>query len=146
VNARMVSRVGLVVLGVPGLINAVWILAAPRSFYDDFPGFGNPWVSPDGPFNEHLLRDFGAAELGLVVLTVCALVWLSRPLVLAAALAWLAASLPHFAYHALNGGHHETEDQLGIVGGLAVGPVVAIVLLFAARGLGTSQPAAAPSG
>ena len=143
-NARMVSRIGLVLLGVPGLINAVWILAAPRSFYDDFPGFGNPWVSPDGPFNEHLLRDFGAMQLGLVVLTVCALVWFTRPLVAATALAWLAASLPHLAYHVFNTDAYESKDQVGIVGGLAVGPVVAVVLLLAARGLGSSQPAVAP--
>ena len=142
-TARIV-RVGLVILAVSGAVVGLWAGLAPRSFYDDFPGFGNPWVSPDGPFNEHLLRDFGAMQLGLVVLTVCALVWFTRPLVAATALAWLAASLPHLAYHVFNTDPYESKDQLGIVGGLAVGPVVAVVLLLAARGLGSSQPAVAP--
>ena len=56
----------------------LWILAVsafalgvqaeftPRAFYDDFP-FGRGWVAMDGRYNEHLIRDFGALNLALVV-------------------------------------------------------------------------------
>lgn len=140
-NARLVSKVGLVLLGVPGLLISAWILLAPRSFYDDFPGFGNPWVSPDGPFNEHLLRDYGASQLALVVLTVCALVWFTKPLVISTALAWLVASTPHLVYHLLNLDQYETADKIGIGGSLVLPPILALVVLFAARGLDRTEPA-----
>jgi len=39
----------------------VWILLAPQGFYDTFPSGPAEWVSPLPPYNEHLLRDFGAA-------------------------------------------------------------------------------------
>ena len=45
----------------------------PRSFYDDFP-FGRGWVAMDGRYNEHLIRDFGALNLALLVLTIGAIV------------------------------------------------------------------------
>ncbi len=39
----------------------------PRVFYDRFPGFGMTWVSPDGPFNEHVMRDLDGANLAPAV-------------------------------------------------------------------------------
>lgn len=50
----------LLVFGVP---IGLWQQLAPRSFYDSFPGFGRTWVSPDGPFTEHLVRDIGGRPL-----------------------------------------------------------------------------------
>jgi len=134
-SSKLVARVVLVLLAVPSALIAVWILAAPRSFYDDFPGLGAVWVAPDGPFNEHLLRDYGAATLGLVVLTLCALVWLTRPLVLATGLAWLAASVPHLVYHVRNLDPFPADEHIALVASLAMTPILAIVLLFTARGV-----------
>jgi hypothetical protein len=83
-------------LGVGG-----WQTLAPRSFYEDFPGFGRTWVSVDGPYNEHLLRDVGQGNLALGVVALVALVtggvWLAR----AAGLAAVVAYLPHQLYHQL---------------------------------------------
>ena len=83
-------------LGVGG-----WQLLAPRSFYDDFSGFGRTWVSVDGPYNEHLLRDVGQGNLALGVVALVALltggVWLAR----ATGLAAVVAYLPHQLYHQL---------------------------------------------
>jgi hypothetical protein len=143
-SSKLVARVVLVLLAVPSALIAVWILAAPRSFYDDFPGLGAIWVAPDGPFNEHLLRDYGAATLGLVVLTLCALVWLTRPLVLATGLAWLAASIPHVVYHLRNLEPYPADEHVALVGSLAVTPILAIVLLLTARGV-ERESAAAPA-
>jgi hypothetical protein len=135
-SAKTVSRVGLVILAGTGLGLGLWATATPRGFYDDFPGFDRHWVSMDGPFNEHLLRDYGALNLALGVLAVCALVWLTRPLVIATAVAWIVYSVPHIVYHATHLDHYETGDQIGIIGGLVLAPIVAVVLLFSAARLG----------
>src|SRR2546427_9548026 len=112
-KATRTARIGLGLLAVSAFPLGVCSVVAPRSFYDDFPGFGRHWVSPDGPYNEHLLRDFGGLNLALGVFTVCAAIWLLRPMVLAAALAWLASSVPHVLYHLFNLEHFDSTDQVG---------------------------------
>jgi len=134
-SATRVSRIGLIVLALTALPLGAWAVFAPRSYYDDFPGFASPWISADGPYNEHLVRDFGALNLALGVFTVCAAIWLLRPMVIAAALAWIVYPLPHITYHALNLDHYETVDQVGILAGLVLAPAVACVLLVASRSL-----------
>ncbi len=85
-----------------GLSAGIWQYLAPRSFYDDFPGFGRHWVSVDGPYNEHLLHDVGQGNLAFGVVALVALatggVWLAR----ATGLAAMVANLPHHAYHQAN--------------------------------------------
>jgi nucleoside-diphosphate-sugar epimerase len=73
---------------------------APRSFFDDFPGFGMQWVAVDGPYNEHLLRDLGGANLALAVVTFFAIARPTAGVVRAVAAAMLVAQVPHFIYHA----------------------------------------------
>jgi hypothetical protein len=70
-----VVRIVLVGLGVPAVVFGAWAAFAPRSFYEDFPGFGQVWVRPDGPFNEHLVRDVGELNLALAFVTLAAVVW-----------------------------------------------------------------------
>ena len=76
-----------------------WQWLAPGSFYEDFPGFGRHWVSPDGPYNEHLMRDVGQGNLAIGTVALIALltggVWLAR----ATGLAALVANAPHQLYH-----------------------------------------------
>jgi hypothetical protein len=76
-----------------------WQTLAPAAFYEDFPGLGRHWVSVDGPYNEHLLRDVGQGNLAIGVVALVALltggVWLAR----ATGLAAVAAYLPHQLYH-----------------------------------------------
>src|SRR3954452_9202699 len=88
----------IVAVGYAGV--GLWAALAPRSFYDDFPGGGRHWVSPDGPFNEHLVRDVGTLNLALMALALAALVRPGRYLVQVAAGATLVNSLPHLLYHA----------------------------------------------
>jgi len=92
-------RAGLAVLALVQGAIAVWALLAPRSFHEEFPGPGSPWVAPLGPYDEHLVRDVGALSLALTVVLVAALVWLERRLVIVAAAAYLAWELPHLAFH-----------------------------------------------
>ncbi|MEX2268960.1 MAG: hypothetical protein WEA75_09765 [Acidimicrobiia bacterium] len=134
-TATRVSRIGLVLLAVTAIPIGAWAVIAPRSYYDDFPGFGSQWISPDGPYNEHLMRDFGALNLALAAFTVCAAIWLLRPMVIAASVAWIVYPLSHLTYHVLNLDRYDTVDQIGILAGLAIAPIVACGLLVLCRSL-----------
>lgn len=122
-------RVILIVLGVGNIPVGAWAAFAPRSFYDDFPGFGRHWVRVDGPYNEHLVRDFGALNLALAIVTIAAAITLARPLVIAVAIAWLAWGIPHLVYHSRHLDVYDTTDQVLNVVLLSALPVLAVAAL-----------------
>ncbi len=93
---------GLWIMGLFGLYAGLQQQFLPRVFYDQFPGFGMAWVSPDGPFNEHLMRDLGGANLALTFLIFLAIARPTAYLVRGVAIATLIAQVPHFVYHALH--------------------------------------------
>ena len=128
-----VVRVLLVIMGVPSILIGVWAGFFPRGFYDDFPGAGRVWVAPDGPFNEHLVRDVGVLNLSLAVVTIAAAIWLTRPLVRATAVAWLVYGVPHLVYHVRHRSPFDTDDQISIVASLALAPILAIAVLVLSR-------------
>ena len=105
-SARPVARVpvtvrlGLWAMALFILLAGIQQQIAPRSFYDNFPGFGMHWVAVDGPYNEHLLRDLGGANLALAAVILFAIVQPTARLVRAVATAVLVAQVPHFIYHA----------------------------------------------
>ncbi|MEX5717132.1 hypothetical protein [Geodermatophilus maliterrae] len=76
-----------------------WQAVFPASFYADFPGLGHHWVNPDGPYNEHLLRDVGLGGLAVGTVALVALatgvVWVAR----ATGVAVVVVNLPHQLYH-----------------------------------------------
>ena len=125
-----VVRVVLAVWAIASVQLGIWATFAPRSFFDDYPGFGRHWVRVDGPYNEHLVRDFGALNLALAVVTIAALVTLSRPMVIAVAVAWLAWSVPHLVYHLRHlDVFSSTHDKVLNVVALSVLPVLAVLVL-----------------
>ncbi|HYH34056.1 MAG TPA: hypothetical protein VD814_02775, partial [Nocardioides sp.] len=77
----------------------LWQAVGPASFYAAFPGMGHHWVSPDGPYNEHLLRDVGLGNLAVGTVALVALLtgvlWVAR----AVGLAVVVTNLPHQLYH-----------------------------------------------
>jgi nucleoside-diphosphate-sugar epimerase len=93
-------RLGLWAMALVSLLAGIQQQFTPRSFYDSFPGFGMHWVAVDGPYNEHLLRDLGGANLALAALILFAIARPTRELVRAVAAAVLIAQVPHFIYHA----------------------------------------------
>lgn len=126
---RLWKRTLLLYLAFQSSLLGAWALFAPEAFYDNFPGAGRSWVSVDGPFNEHLIRDVGALSLALTVLLVGAAIYLSRELIVTASLASLTWSVPHAIYHAFN-----TDDLVGSdialsIGGLVFAAVLPVVLL-----------------
>jgi len=139
------ARIVLAVLAVSGAIVGLWATFAPRSFYDDFPGGGRSWVAPDGPFNEHLVRDVGSLNLALTVLTVAAAIMLVRSLVVVAALGWLAYGIPHLVYHLRHRDVYDTGDQVANLVSLALIPVLAVVALVVGAKMPASRPRSSAS-
>jgi hypothetical protein len=124
-----VVRVLLVMMAATSGLIGVWALLAPRSFYDDFPGGGRSWVSADGPYNEHLVRDVGGLQLALTIVVVVAAVTLGTVIVRTAAVATLAFAIPHLAYHSAHTDLYDTSDAVASIVSLAIGAVIPIVVL-----------------
>ncbi len=127
---RTVTRVLLVVFGLVELPVGLWPLLSPTGFYQDFPGLRHGWVAMDGPFNEHLIRDFGGLTLALSALLIGAAVIGTTPVARLAAVAALLFGAPHFFYHLGHVDHFERVDQILIIATTGLAAVVPLVLLL----------------
>jgi hypothetical protein len=125
---KRIMRPGLAIIAISPAWVGIWAAAAPRSFYDDFPGTSS-WVAPLGPYDEHLVRDIGAFQLGLLAVVLFALVTLERRVVQAALVASIVAGLPHLIYHLTATGALSTADNVLSLIGLALPVVIALILL-----------------
>jgi hypothetical protein len=135
------TRIGLAYLAAGFALVGFWAAFAPRSFYTDFPGAGRHWIAPDGPYNQHLIRDVGELNLALLVVVAWAAVTLSLPLVRAALVATLVNGVLHVVYHVGHVDMFSSSDQVAIIGSLVLAPLVAVVLLATFRG----EPATVPT-
>jgi nucleoside-diphosphate-sugar epimerase len=130
-------RAGLWAMALFSLFAGLWQQFAPRSFYDDFPGFGMHWVSVDGPYNEHLMRDLGGASLAVAVMLFFALARPSVGLVRVAAAALLVSQVPHFTYHATHLGVLATPlDRILQTAALTLTIVIPLLVLLRAGEIG----------
>ncbi|MDX2379361.1 MAG: hypothetical protein QNM02_06345 [Acidimicrobiia bacterium] len=132
---RTMCRVALGYLAFVSVTLGAWALLAPRSFYDDYPGLGRSWVSIDGPYNEHLVRDVGALNLALTVVFVGAAVTLGRAMIITASIASLVWGIPHFIYHLANLDDLGAGDAFASIAGLAVFALLPIVLIIVSSSL-----------
>lgn len=132
-----VRRIPVAILALTGFQLGVWIQVAPRNFYDEFPGAGHRWVAAFGPYNEHLLRDFGAMNLALGVVALVATVWFRRTLVRVACGAWFVFGVQHLAFHAMH------VDMLDGVDRWASPVALVFVVVLAVAGWFAAPPAAA---
>ncbi len=137
-------RGGLALLAFPNAVIAAWGLTSPRSFYDSFPGAGRHWVSALPPYNEHLLRDFAAASLAIVIFLVGAAIVLERRTIQIALVAFLAYSIPHFAYHLTTTEHYSSGDNVASLGGFVVTIALAGFLLALTRPTASSDASGSP--
>lgn len=125
-------RAGLLFLLLASLSVGPWAQFAPGSFWEGFPGLGRAWVSTDGPYNEHLVRDVGGLQLGMTVVLLAALLRPADGLVLVAALASIVWQAPHAVYHLVHVGDLPTlADQLAQSVLLVLTLAVAVALLVA---------------
>ncbi|HWD04471.1 MAG TPA: hypothetical protein VG674_18680 [Amycolatopsis sp.] len=127
---RIITRVLLALLGLVTAVTGVWPTVSPMGFYRSFPGFRHGWISMDGPFSEHLLRDYGALSLALAAMLIGAAVIGTTTVARLACVAMLLFTAPHFAYHLGHIGHFASIDQVLIIGSLALTVLVPLVLLF----------------
>jgi len=134
-------RLGLVVLlAVPQLVIGVWAMAAPRRWFETFPGFGPALVAGEPPFNQHLASDVGAAFLATGVGLALAAHWGTQRTVRLALAIFIAFTVPHVAYHVL-----EPAPGLSAAADAANAGLLASGLVFAAvlwRGSGRDDPTA----
>ncbi len=114
------ARAGLVLVAAAQAEVGIWGLLSPHGFFENFPGAGHHWVSTLGPYNEHLVRDYAAASLGLSALMLAAAIWFGAQLVLVAGVAFLVATLPHFAYHLTTTDSLSTADNIASLGAFAL--------------------------
>ncbi|THG33623.1 hypothetical protein E6C64_03485 [Naasia lichenicola] len=122
----------------------VWATVAPRGFYESFPGFGFTWISIDGPFNEHLIRDVGAMYVALGTLTVAAFFARMAAAGRLVGLGWTVFGCLHFGYHALHpeGG---TTDRIATLLSLGISLALGILLMIPPR-RESERPPTAESG
>ena len=128
------QQVLLAVLGLSAALVGGWATFDARSFYDSFPGGGHHWVSMDGPYNAHLVRDVGGLYLALLVVTLYALRHAS--IARLAGAAWLVFSIPHLIYHASHLSMFDTTDKIAnmvALGGTAALAAALLVAPYASR-------------
>lgn len=149
-NSIVTDRRGVVSSLVTNLIAVAAVTSAaiglyaqffPRGFYDDFP-LGRAWVAADGPFNEHLVRDFGAMNLALAFVLGVAVFVGTRVLAIAGGGAYLVFGLPHLVYHLRHLDAYSGGDKIANVvllgGGVVLGVAVLALALVQGR-TGTSS-------
>lgn len=127
-RTSLFQTIALAYLGVSALALGVYAAIFPRGFYDDFP-MGRSWISVDGPFNEHLIRDFGGLNLALACFTLAAAYVGGRAMVRAAASASILFGATHVLYHLRHADVYGSADKLTSIGGIAFGVVLAILVL-----------------
>ncbi|AOX66207.1 hypothetical protein BJK06_10970 [Curtobacterium sp. BH-2-1-1] len=132
------QTVGLVGTIIVAVAVGIWAYVLPREFYDHFPSLLGEWISQDGPFNEHLIRDHGAQYLALGAGSIAALFWRSQPLYRVLGIAWGSFGVLHFAYHATHLGHMTAQDAVAQLIVLAVAALLGIAIAIPERH-GTSR-------
>jgi hypothetical protein len=121
-------RAGLGVLAAAQAVVGGWALVAPRSFFDNGPFPGTGWVAMFPPYNEHLMRDFGALSLALGTALVFAAVTLRRTVVRAALAAYVVFAVPHLVFHLNHLDHMPLADRIANVVALVVAVLLPVAL------------------
>jgi hypothetical protein len=135
---QMAARVALVALAIGNGATGLLARLDPQVFFDDFP-FGRSWVAADGPFNEHLVTDFGAALLAITALCLVGVWWPTREVVVAAAVANIVLGGFHIAYHAGVTDLLDTTDNVLSFTSIGLGVLLGLMLLPLSRGLPAAQ-------
>jgi hypothetical protein len=144
-----IIRVGLVLLaigeGYPGYLATV----NPHRFYRTFPGHGHHWLTPLGPYNEHLVTDLGGLFLAVALLAFLAAVFYDARTARIALAAWLVFSIEHLVFHARHTDVMSHTDNVAGLASLAASAGLAAVLFVLTfmgprRGVAEPSPARGP--
>jgi hypothetical protein len=117
-------RVGMWYVVVVELGFGIAATLMPRVFYDYF-----PWVNLVPPFSEHLVRDYGAMNLALGLVTVVAACTLDRRTVRTALAAYLLFAISHLLFHVTHHDNYTASQAEAETGALAAAVLLAVALL-----------------
>jgi hypothetical protein len=121
-------RLGIWFLAVVQLAVGVVATLTPRLFYDYV-----PWVDLAPPFSEHLMRDYGAMNLALGLVSAIAAITMDRRMVRTALAAYLLFAIPHLLFHVAHQHHHTTSQAVSEAAALGIGVLLPLVLLAFTR-------------
>ena len=138
-NISIARRVAWALAGSAAYVG-IWATLWPHSFFTTFPGLGQAWVAPLGPFNEHLVRDVGGLYLALLVFSCWAAARGDAGALRALGCAWLAFGLPHLAFHAIHRHGFSTAEWAASLTPLTFVALGAVMLVLL-RGAGTATDA-----
>ena len=96
----------------------------PRAFFDY-----TPWVNLAPPFSEHLMRDYGAMNLALGLVTVVAVFTMDRRMVRTALAAYLIFAIPHLMFHVMHHDDYTTSQAVGETTALTFAMLLPLALL-----------------
>lgn len=116
-----VLRLGLMVLGLPQIVVGGWALLDSTHWHGGV-------ITPMGPFNDHLVRDVGAALTALGVMLMGATISLRLRTLQLVLIGWLVFALPHAAYHSLHF-HQPGFSELINFGGIIIFATIPVLLL-----------------
>jgi hypothetical protein len=122
------ARAALLLLTAYCLFIGFVAVAAPHTFYADFPFLAH-WVDKLPPYNAHLITDVGGLYIGFAVVVGLAAWRLERGLVVAACAGFLTVSVPHLLFHTthLDGfGAVDAIAELAALGSLLIPPMLAL--------------------
>jgi hypothetical protein len=109
---------------------------APRAFYDYV-----PWVDLAPPFSEHLMRDYGAMNLALGLVTAVAAITMERVMVRTALAAYLLFAVPHLLFHVTHHHDYTTSQAVGETTALTIAVLLPLALLVLSWRSRETEPA-----
>ena len=129
-TVQVAALAGTVVIGSTlGLWAYVW----PVGFFERFPIVLGEWISRDGPFNEHLVRDHGAMYLALAAAGLYGLVQRGGAVMRALGVVWTVFGILHVAYHVSHLAHLSAVEATGQLTALVVALTLGVILLLPGR-------------
>jgi hypothetical protein len=116
-----------------GAVQGVWAFFFPASFYGDFPAPGADWVSTLGPFNDHLMRDFGSALVGVSVAGLVVAWRRSRDGIAGVLIGFVVFGSLHLGFHLTTSDEFTAASFAAQVAALLTFVVIPILLLSVMR-------------
>jgi hypothetical protein len=121
---NVLLRVGIWFLVFVELAVGAVATLTPRVFYDYV-----PWVSLAPPYSEHLMRDYGAMNLALAVVTLVAAITMEQLMVRVALAAYLVFAIPHLLFHVTHHRHYTATAAITETAALVVAMLLPVALL-----------------
>jgi len=118
------TKAWTVIVGFSTLAIGLWTFFLPESFFENFPIEGANWVSTLGAFNEHLTRDYGAAEVGLGLAAIGVGLSGSRMGIVSVLSGYVVFGVFHLGYHL--GTFEEFSTASALTQGFSLATFIAI--------------------